>query len=201
MELCFASQTPLSQDDELALMAGYAAAMDASMSEGNSTQDVTMAIASGTSSPPEESEPQEGPSGIGRPPEDWESQAAEDLDHTSLSMCVSEANCKKSRGERSPIGLADNLKPQVTAGGMALVFAGRLFHKTYFKSTRNTWPYRHNLTGLHLAVVVAICSSVMQSVFVFFSLLPSCCFNLSFSTIITAILEESSAKHTLCPDE
>ncbi|KAG7240911.1 hypothetical protein INR49_026227 [Caranx melampygus] len=65
------AKTPLSQDDELALMAGYAAAMDASMSEGSSTQDVTTAIASGTSSPPDMSEPQEGPSGIGRPPEDW----------------------------------------------------------------------------------------------------------------------------------
>ncbi|XP_076607197.1 C2 domain-containing protein 2 isoform X1 [Chaetodon auriga] len=92
------AKTPMSQDDELALMAGYAAAMDASMSEGSSTQDVTTAIASGTSSPPEESEPQEGPSGIGRPPEDWESQTGEELDHTSLSMCVSEASCKKSRG-------------------------------------------------------------------------------------------------------
>ncbi|KAI3373421.1 hypothetical protein L3Q82_022026 [Scortum barcoo] len=92
------AKTPLSQDDELALMAGYAAAMDASMSEGSSTQDVTTAIASGTSSPPVESEPQEGPSGIGQPPEDWESQTGEELDHTSLSMCVSEASCKKSRG-------------------------------------------------------------------------------------------------------
>ncbi|XP_044226406.1 C2 domain-containing protein 2 isoform X1 [Thunnus albacares] len=92
------AKTPLSQDDELALMAGYAAAMDASMSEGSSTQDVTTAIASGTSSPPDMSEPQEGPSGIGRPPEDWESHTGEELDHTSLSMCVSEASCKKSRG-------------------------------------------------------------------------------------------------------
>ncbi|XP_008285508.1 C2 domain-containing protein 2 [Stegastes partitus] len=92
------AKTPLSQDDELALMAGYAAAMDASMSEGSSTQDVTTAIASGTSSLPEVSEPQEGPSGIGRPPDDWESHAGEELDHTSLSMCVSEASCKKSRG-------------------------------------------------------------------------------------------------------
>ncbi|XP_044077401.1 C2 domain-containing protein 2 isoform X3 [Siniperca chuatsi] len=95
------AKTPLSQDDELALMAGYAAAMDASMSECSSTQDMTTAIASGTSSPPEESEPQEGPSGIGRPPEDWESQTGEELDHTSLSMCVSEASCKKSREESS----------------------------------------------------------------------------------------------------
>ncbi|KAM6984288.1 C2 domain-containing protein 2 isoform 2-T2 [Tautogolabrus adspersus] len=92
------AKTPLSQDDELALMAGYAAAMDASMSEGSSTQDVTTAIATGASSPPEESEPQEGPSGIGRPPDDWESQTGETLDHTSLSMCVSEASCKKTRG-------------------------------------------------------------------------------------------------------
>lgn len=85
-------------------MAGYAAAMDASMSESTSTQDVTTAIASGTSSPPEEEEePQEGPSGMGRPPEDWESQTAEELDHTSLSMCVSEATCKKNRGNRSLI--------------------------------------------------------------------------------------------------
>ncbi|XP_074529082.1 C2 domain-containing protein 2 isoform X2 [Halichoeres trimaculatus] len=95
------AKTPLSQDDELALMAGYAAAMDASMSAGSSTQDVTTAIATGTSSPPDESEPQEGPSGIGRPPEDWESQTGEELDHTSLSMCVSEASCKKSREESS----------------------------------------------------------------------------------------------------
>lgn len=92
------AKTPLSQDDELALMAGYAAAMDASMSEGSSSQDVTTAVASGSISPPEESEAQEGPSGIGRPPEDWESTTGEELDHTSLSMCVSEASCKKSRG-------------------------------------------------------------------------------------------------------
>ncbi|KAM9384502.1 C2 domain-containing protein 2 [Pholidichthys leucotaenia] len=92
------AKTPLSQDDELALMAGYAAAMDASMSEGSSTQDVTTAIATGTSSPLVESEPQEGPSGVGRPPEDWKNQTGEELDHASLSMCVSEASCKKSRG-------------------------------------------------------------------------------------------------------
>ncbi|CAB1442638.1 unnamed protein product [Pleuronectes platessa] len=92
------AKTPMSQDDELALMAGYAAAMDASMSESSSTQDVTVAIASGTSSTPEVSEPQEGPSGIGRPPEEWECQTGEEMDHSSLSMCVTEANCKKTRG-------------------------------------------------------------------------------------------------------
>ncbi|XP_035034359.1 C2 domain-containing protein 2 isoform X2 [Hippoglossus stenolepis] len=95
------AKTPMSQDDELALMAGYAAAMDASMSESSSTQDVTVAIASGASSTPEVSEPQEGPSGIGRPPEDWESQTGEEINHSSLSMCVSEANCKKTREECS----------------------------------------------------------------------------------------------------
>uniref|UniRef100_M4AHF1 C2 calcium dependent domain containing 2 n=1 Tax=Xiphophorus maculatus TaxID=8083 RepID=M4AHF1_XIPMA len=95
------AKTPLSQDDELALMAGYAAQMDASMSESSSTQDVTTAVASGTSSVPEGSEPQEGPTGVGRPPEDWESQTEEVLDNTSLSMCVSEASCKKSREESS----------------------------------------------------------------------------------------------------
>ncbi|XP_031712787.1 C2 domain-containing protein 2 isoform X2 [Anarrhichthys ocellatus] len=95
------AKTPLSQDDELALMAGYAAAMDASMSEASSTQDVTAAIATGSSSPPDTSEPQEGPSGIGRPPEDWESQTGEGLDNSSLSMCVSEASCKKRREEGS----------------------------------------------------------------------------------------------------
>lgn len=137
MGICLISQTPLSQDDELALMAGYAAAMDASMSEGSSTQDVTTAIASGISSPPEESEPQEGPSGIGRPPEDWESQTGEELDHTSLSMCVSEASCKKSRGER----LADY--PQVTSncghGDIADLY-GSIIHKSYFKSSKNMLP-------------------------------------------------------------
>lgn len=92
------AKTPLSQDDELALMAGYAAAMDASMSEGSSSQDVTAAVASGSLSPPQETEAQEGPSGTGRPPDDWESNAGEELDNTSLSLCVSEANCKKSRG-------------------------------------------------------------------------------------------------------
>lgn len=107
-------QTPLSQDDELALMAGYAAAMDASMSEGNSTQDVTTAIASGTSSPPEESEPQEGPSGKGQLQEDWQYRTTEELNHTSLSMSMSEANCKKSRGERSQMRLSESLRPQMT---------------------------------------------------------------------------------------
>ncbi|XP_061904414.1 C2 domain-containing protein 2 isoform X1 [Entelurus aequoreus] len=92
------AKTPMSQDEELALMAGYAAAMDASMSDGSSTQDVTTAIMSGNSSPPEMSEHEEGPGGMGGPPEDWESHTGEDLNHTSLSMCVPEVSCKKRRG-------------------------------------------------------------------------------------------------------
>ncbi|XP_077403088.1 C2 domain-containing protein 2 isoform X2 [Vanacampus margaritifer] len=96
------AKTPLSQDDELALMAGYAAAMDASMSDESSSQDMTTAIVSGTSSPPEGSEHEDGPSGVGRPPENWESHTGEDLNHTSLSMCVSEVSCKKRREQSSP---------------------------------------------------------------------------------------------------
>lgn len=94
------AKTPLSQDDELALMAGYAAAMDASMSDGSSSQDTTAAVASGSLSPPEEAEAQEGSSGMGRPPDDWDNRGDE-LDNTSLSLCVSEASCKKSREESS----------------------------------------------------------------------------------------------------
>ncbi|XP_077360824.1 C2 domain-containing protein 2 isoform X2 [Festucalex cinctus] len=96
------AKTPLSQDDELALMAGYAAAMDASMSDESSSQDMTTAIASGASSPPEGSEHKDGPGGVGRPPENWEGHVGEDLNHTSLSMCVSEVSCKKRREESTP---------------------------------------------------------------------------------------------------
>ncbi|XP_057676599.1 C2 domain-containing protein 2 isoform X2 [Corythoichthys intestinalis] len=92
------TKTPLSQDDELALMAGYAAAMDASLSDESSSQDMTTAIVSGTSTPLEGSEHQQGPSGLGCPPDTWESHTGEDLNHTSLSMCVSEVSCKKRRG-------------------------------------------------------------------------------------------------------
>ncbi|XP_061754170.1 C2 domain-containing protein 2 isoform X2 [Nerophis ophidion] len=92
------AKTPMSQDEELALMAGYAAAMDASMSDGSSSQDVTTAVMSGNSSPPEMSENEEGPGGMGGPPVDWENHTGEDLNHTSISMCVPEVSCKKRRG-------------------------------------------------------------------------------------------------------
>ncbi|XP_029526932.2 C2 domain-containing protein 2-like isoform X1 [Oncorhynchus nerka] len=104
------AKTPLSQDDEMALMVGYAAAMDASMSEQGS-QEISVATASvvGASSNLSEawSEPQEGPSGVvqaqaQQAPEDWESQAEEDTDRdadkTSMSICISESGSKKSRG-------------------------------------------------------------------------------------------------------
>lgn len=84
-------------------MAGYAAAMDASMMGGSSSQDVTTLVETGAAGPQEESRSQEGPGGADVAPEDWESQT-DDLNHTSLSMCVSEVNCRKSRGERSRPG-------------------------------------------------------------------------------------------------
>ncbi|XP_068600719.1 C2 domain-containing protein 2 [Brachionichthys hirsutus] len=94
------AKAPVSPDDELSLMAGYAAAMDASMSESSSTQDETAAAASGASGPLEESPT--GPSGTGtgtgQPAGDWESQAGEEVDQMSLSVCVSDGSCKKSRG-------------------------------------------------------------------------------------------------------
>lgn len=88
-------------------MAGYAAAMDASMMGGSSSQDVTVveAPAGGLL---EESKSQEGEGGADAPPEDWESQP-DDLNHTSLS--TSEVNGRKNRGERSQSGGTDSIHP------------------------------------------------------------------------------------------
>ncbi|KAG9351749.1 hypothetical protein JZ751_023000 [Albula glossodonta] len=92
------AKTPLSQDDEMALMAGYAAAMDASMSESsNSTS------AGGPMGPvgaPDLEDPQEGPSGAPCA-EDWEGQSEQDPDtdkKSALSLCISESASKKSKG-------------------------------------------------------------------------------------------------------
>lgn len=93
----FPPQTPLSQDDELALMAGYAAAMDASMMGGSSSQDVSV-VEAATGGLLEESRSQDGEGGAEAPAEDWESQT-DDLNHTSLSMCASEVDGRKNRGE------------------------------------------------------------------------------------------------------
>ncbi|KAK6317154.1 hypothetical protein J4Q44_G00125540 [Coregonus suidteri] len=99
------AKTPLSQDDEMALMAGYAAAMDASMSEGGSQEIAvkTASVVGASSNPPAVADPQEGPSGLAQAqaqqaPEDWESQAEEDPDKTSMSLCISESGSKKSKG-------------------------------------------------------------------------------------------------------
>lgn len=90
----------------MALMVGYAAAMDASMSEQGS-QEISLATASvvGASSnlPEAWSEPQEGPSGVVQAQAQQASQAEEDpdrnADKTSMSLCISESGSKKSRGE------------------------------------------------------------------------------------------------------
>lgn len=82
-------------------MAGYAAAMDASMMGGSSSHDVTTLLETGAAAPPEESVSREGAGGPDAAPEDWGSQT-DDVNHSSLSMCVSEGSCRKNRGERSP---------------------------------------------------------------------------------------------------
>lgn len=80
-------------------MAGYAAAMDASMMGGSSSQDVTV-VETATGGLLEDSASQGGESGADGPPEDWESQTG-DLNHTSLATCASEGIGRKNRGERS----------------------------------------------------------------------------------------------------
>ncbi|XP_051973236.1 C2 domain-containing protein 2 isoform X2 [Xyrauchen texanus] len=96
------TKAPLSQDDEMALMAGYAAAMDASMSgalEGTNSETHPLE----TVAEPITVEPTEslvGPNGTDHHVEDWESQAGEDPDgdKTSLSLCISETGPKKGKG-------------------------------------------------------------------------------------------------------
>ncbi|XP_051541132.1 C2 domain-containing protein 2 isoform X1 [Myxocyprinus asiaticus] len=96
------TKAPLSQDDEMALMAGYAAAMDASMSgasEGTNSETHPLE----TVAEPSTVEPTEslvGPNGTDHHVEDWESQAGEDPDgdKTSLSLCISETGSKKGKG-------------------------------------------------------------------------------------------------------
>lgn len=93
------TKAPLTQDDEMTLMAGYAAAMDASMSgasEGNSSE----ALPSETVAEPSVLEPTEslvGANGTDHV-EDWESQAGEDPDVDKTSLCISETSSKKGKG-------------------------------------------------------------------------------------------------------
>lgn len=97
------AKAPLTQDEEMTLMAGYAAAMDASMSgasEGTSSE--AAALPSETvaePSFPEPIEPLVGANGTSHV-EDWESQAGEDpdVDKSSLSLCPSETGSKKGKG-------------------------------------------------------------------------------------------------------
>ncbi|XP_066555637.1 C2 domain-containing protein 2 [Amia ocellicauda] len=97
------AKTPLSQDDEMALMAGYAAAMDASM-----TQDLQSEVAAPPVSAPavcaaelELMDLQEGPSGTPSLGE-WEARSAQDPDtekKSELSLSVSEPGAiKKGKG-------------------------------------------------------------------------------------------------------
>ncbi|XP_030648598.1 C2 domain-containing protein 2 isoform X2 [Chanos chanos] len=95
------AKTPLSQDEEMAMMAGYAAAMDASMSgaSGNVTMETASSGTEVETGSAEPSDPVEVPGEAG-PAEDWESQAGEDpdADKTSLSLCMSETSSKKGKG-------------------------------------------------------------------------------------------------------
>ncbi|XP_076875607.1 C2 domain-containing protein 2 isoform X2 [Brachyhypopomus gauderio] len=107
------TKAPLTQDEELALMAGYAAAMDASMAGAcdHVTQETTSvpeacesvsqetasaepAVAPGTLKP---SGALEDAGGVGQL-EDWESQTGDDLDADKTSLCMSETSSKKGRG-------------------------------------------------------------------------------------------------------
>lgn len=93
------TKTPLTQDEEMTLMAGYAAAMDASMSgasEGNSSE----ALPSETVAEPSVLEPTESLVGANGTEhvEDWESQAGEDPDADKTSLCISETGSKKGKG-------------------------------------------------------------------------------------------------------
>ncbi|KAJ7996746.1 hypothetical protein DPEC_G00240220 [Dallia pectoralis] len=103
------AKAPLSQDDEMSMMAGYAAAMDASMSESGSQEIAVAPVVVDSSIPPEFSDPNQGLSGVAQAraqpaPEDCESQAGDDpdpdrdADKTSMTLSVSESGSKKSRG-------------------------------------------------------------------------------------------------------
>ncbi|KAA0704086.1 C2 domain-containing protein 2 [Triplophysa tibetana] len=90
------TKAPITQDEEMVLMAGYAAAMDASMSgasDGTSSETVLLEPSA------ELSVPETSTNGTDQV-EDWESQAGEDpdADKTSLSLCMSEAGSKKGKG-------------------------------------------------------------------------------------------------------
>ncbi|XP_076130332.1 C2 domain-containing protein 2 isoform X1 [Alosa pseudoharengus] len=117
------TKAPLSQDEELALMAGYAAAMDASLSQVSEEESAARAPPSPTAAgaagaaaavgEPSACAPQprdplvglgEGPAraevavAMGAGVEDWESQTGEDPDADKASLCMSETGSKKGKG-------------------------------------------------------------------------------------------------------
>ncbi|XP_031428058.1 C2 domain-containing protein 2 isoform X2 [Clupea harengus] len=108
------TKSPLSQDEELALMAGYAAAMDASLSQVSEEESAVRApvtaaaVGELNAGVPQARDPLEGPSegpagaeaAVGAAVEDWESQTGEDpdADKASLSLCMSETGSKKGKG-------------------------------------------------------------------------------------------------------
>lgn len=78
-------------------MAGYAAAMDASLAETpESTRRETETLSEHCVS--DATDPLEGPSGG-----DWESQTGEESDKASLSLCVSDMGSKKGKGATSTV--------------------------------------------------------------------------------------------------
>ncbi|XP_048872043.1 C2 domain-containing protein 2 [Brienomyrus brachyistius] len=98
------AKTPLSQDEEMVLMAGYAAAMDASMTEAPlSTSTSVASVQDSTvrdSTARNLSDPREGPSGT-EPSADWDDQLVPDPDtdkKSALSLCISETDSKKRKG-------------------------------------------------------------------------------------------------------
>ncbi|XP_051540297.1 C2 domain-containing protein 2-like isoform X2 [Myxocyprinus asiaticus] len=99
------AKAPLTQDEEMALMAGYAAAMDASMSgasEGTNSETLpSEAVVEPSTVIPTES--LVGANGTDHHVDDWENQAGEDpdADKTSLSYCISETGSKKGKVETS----------------------------------------------------------------------------------------------------
>lgn len=76
-------------------MAGYAAAMDASMTESPECTRQEEGTELGVS---DMTVPCEGPSGA-----DWESLTGEESDKASLSPCISEAESKKGKGAASRV--------------------------------------------------------------------------------------------------
>ncbi|XP_066507050.1 C2 domain-containing protein 2 isoform X1 [Hoplias malabaricus] len=96
------AKTPLSQDEEMALMAGYAAAMDATVS--GAPEDMKNGLDVTSHAPREEPSVSEASDSLQSQgdgaQDDWERETAEDIDpeKTSLSLSVSETGSRKGKG-------------------------------------------------------------------------------------------------------